>query len=333
MGETCVIRVPIALSDTIKQYAKCLDSGGMVAEHQFALELQQSHREHSKYNSKKPVNVASVPQRSPFRYPGGKTWLVPLLRKWLENLPDTPSVFIEPFAGGAIASLTAAFERLADHCVLAELEEGVAAVWRTVLTGQADWLANQIVSFDLDEKKVRKALARDINGHKVSLREKAFLTILRNRVQRSGIMAPGAGLIKSGENGRGLRSRWYPETISKRIIEISEHRRHLSFYPGDGFRLIEEYTPEPEAVFFIDPPYTRAARRLYQNWNVDHRKLFELMSQIKGDFLMTYDESDEIRELVAEFGFEVEEIAMKNGHHRKMNELVISRSLKWMTSA
>ncbi len=23
------------------------------------------------------VNVASVPQRSPFRYPGGKTWLVP----------------------------------------------------------------------------------------------------------------------------------------------------------------------------------------------------------------------------------------------------------------
>ena len=22
------------------------------------------------------VNVASVPQRSPFRYPGGKTWLV-----------------------------------------------------------------------------------------------------------------------------------------------------------------------------------------------------------------------------------------------------------------
>lgn len=26
------------------------------------------------------VNVASVPQRSPFRYPGGKTWLVPHIR-------------------------------------------------------------------------------------------------------------------------------------------------------------------------------------------------------------------------------------------------------------
>lgn len=29
-------------------------------------------------NDLRVVNVASVPQRSPFRYPGGKTWLVPL---------------------------------------------------------------------------------------------------------------------------------------------------------------------------------------------------------------------------------------------------------------
>ena len=31
------------------------------------------------------VNVASVPQRSPFRYPGGKTWLVPVVRQWLKQ--------------------------------------------------------------------------------------------------------------------------------------------------------------------------------------------------------------------------------------------------------
>ena len=31
--------------------------------------------------SKGIVNVASVPQRSPFRYPGGKTWLIPFKAK------------------------------------------------------------------------------------------------------------------------------------------------------------------------------------------------------------------------------------------------------------
>jgi len=61
------------------------------------------------------VNVASVPQLSPFRYPGGKTWLVPELRKWLEGLGPRPSLFVEPFAGGAIASLTVAAEHRAEQ--------------------------------------------------------------------------------------------------------------------------------------------------------------------------------------------------------------------------
>ena len=41
----------------------------------------------SEYYLDKPVNVASVPQRSPFRYPGGKTWLVPHIRRWLGSRP------------------------------------------------------------------------------------------------------------------------------------------------------------------------------------------------------------------------------------------------------
>ena len=54
------------------------------------------------------VNVATVPQRSPLRYPGGKTWLVPHIREWLRQ--TTPDIIIEPFAGGAIVSLTAVRE-------------------------------------------------------------------------------------------------------------------------------------------------------------------------------------------------------------------------------
>ena len=39
------------------------------------------------------ANVSSVPQRSPLRYPGGKTWLVPHIRAWLSGLDSKP-----PFA-------------------------------------------------------------------------------------------------------------------------------------------------------------------------------------------------------------------------------------------
>lgn len=58
----------------------------------------------------KPVNVASVPQRSPFRYPGGKTWFVPTFRRWMQSLDYKPELLIEPFGGGGIISLTALFE-------------------------------------------------------------------------------------------------------------------------------------------------------------------------------------------------------------------------------
>ena len=50
-----------------------------------------------------PTNVAQVKQLSPFRYPGGKTWLVPEIRNWLRSARRMPDVFVEPFAGGAMA--------------------------------------------------------------------------------------------------------------------------------------------------------------------------------------------------------------------------------------
>ncbi len=56
------------------------------------------------------VNVASVPHRSLFRYPGGKTWLVPHIRRWLVSLPQKPAEFVEPFAGGGIVGLSVVFD-------------------------------------------------------------------------------------------------------------------------------------------------------------------------------------------------------------------------------
>ena len=106
------------------------------------------------------VNVASVPQRSPFRYPGGKTWLVPRIRQWLASLPARPAAFIEPFAGGGSVGLAVAFERLTEHVTLVELDAQVAAVWETMLNGEGQWLAQQMSAFDLTLDSVKTLLSR-----------------------------------------------------------------------------------------------------------------------------------------------------------------------------
>jgi DNA adenine methylase len=270
------------------------------------------------------VNVASMPQRSPFRYPGGKTWLIPRIRQWLRSRPQRPAELIEPFAGGGIVGLTAAFERLTDK---------VAAVWHTILSQEAIWLSDTITNFQLTPENAVAALA----DTRQETRYVAFRTILKNRINRGGILAPGAGVIKHGENGKGLLSRWYPETLRRRILEIADIRERIVFEEGDGIDVMCRNADRPDAIYFIDPPYTAsktksAGSRLYLHSVLDHEHLFHVAATLSGDFLMTYDNAPGVQDLAQRHGFDTLPIPMKNTHHAEMTELLIGRDLNWAKS-
>lgn len=278
----------------------------------------------------KPVNVSSVPQRSPFRYPGGKTWLVPLFRRWMMSLPSQPTILVEPFAGGGIISLTAAFEQLADSIVMVELDAQIAAVWQTILVGDAKGLAKRILNFDLSPESAKAEFAK---SPKLQC-ERAFLTILKNRTAHGGILAEGAGVLKHGENGKGILSRWYPQTIARRIANIALVAKRIEFIHGDAFEVMARHRKEKNAVFFIDPPYTAggksAGSRLYTHSVIDHEKLFSVCENLEGNFLMTYDNAEEVLALADRHGLETKAVSMKNTHHAEMNELLIGRDLSWV---
>lgn len=277
------------------------------------------------------VNVASVPQRSPFRYPGGKTWLVPQARLWLHSRMPRPKLLVEPFAGGGIIGLTVAFERLADHVVMVELDADVAAVWESILGNDGPWLAERIVSFQISPEAVREELSRPPD----TLRDQAFQTILRNRTNHGGILAPGSGVLKHGENGKGISSRWYPETLKRRILDIVLIKDRISFIRGDGLEVMGNYLTCPDTAFFIDPPYTagsngkRAGRRLYAHNTINHEELFRLASTASGDVLMTYDNDGHVLQMAQRYNFATHLIPMKNTHHATMQELLIGRDLEW----
>jgi DNA adenine methylase len=271
------------------------------------------------------VNVASVPKRSPFRYPGGKTWLIPYARLWLQSLKKPPKMLVEPFAGGGSIGLTAGFEGLARKVRLVELDPDIASVWRVCLNGQIDELCDLIRDFKCEPGEVQEAISRPY----VSELDHAFQTIVRNRVSRGGILAPGAGLVKEGEAGKGIASRWYPETIVKRIQEINKRAETITFEEGDGLDAIAKDACDPSVALFVDPPYPKAGRRLYRFHDIDHRKLFELLQEVKGPLLVTYDHSQEIQALADEFGFDSELVPMKSTHHERKFELLISRVLDW----
>lgn len=277
-------------------------------------------------DKKTPTNVAQVRQLSPFRYPGGKTWLVPEVRKWLTASKGKPSVFVEPFAGGAMAGLSAAAEGLAEHVFLSELDDDVAAVWQTIFHGKPEdvkWLCKQIIDFDVSLENVRAIL----DGNPKSIRGRAFRTIVKNRMQRGGIMAAGAGLVKAGEAGRGLNSRWYPETLARRIEALQAMRDRITFEQADAFEVVRRYADDADAFFFVDPPYTaggkKAGARLYTHNEIDHEGLFALMASVRGSVMLTYDDAPQVRSMAERHGLRIELVPMKNTHHEVIRELLI----------
>lgn len=274
--------------------------------------------------TQKVVNVASVPQRSPFRYPGGKTWLIPVVRQWLKQSKEQKTL-VEPFAGGGIVSLTTAFESLADHIVMVELDKEVAAVWEVIINGDQDWLADKIYSFDLTPENANSILQKENKTEK----EQAFSTILKNRIFHGGIITKGSGLIKNGENGKGIKSRWYPKTLRDRIKAIGHVKNKMKFITGDAFAELEKVKNDESAYSFIDPPYTVAGKRLYTHFELDHDALFALTAQLKGKFMLTYDDTDEIRRLAEKYNLDFKTIPMKTTHHIQKNEIIVSDNFDW----
>lgn len=272
------------------------------------------------------VNVASVPQRSPLRYPGGKTWLVPHIRAWLRSRRKTPKLLLEPFAGGAITSLTAVMEGLTKRCLMAELDRDVAAFWHAALRHGAE-LCRRVRDFDPTRSNI-EALA---SSHPADVVDRGFRALVLNRTRRGGILAPGASLTRAGENGKGVASRWYPNTLVARLQKIASHADRIGFCETEGLGFLDAFlfaANRSQAAVFVDPPYTaggkRAGKRLYAHHSVDHGRLFAMLVESGVDFLMTYDAAPEIRALVRECGFRAVQVTMRNTHHTRVPELLIT---------
>lgn len=275
------------------------------------------------------VNVAQVSQYSPFRYPGGKSWFIPRLRKWLAAR-ERPRLFLEPFAGGGSASCTVALEGLADHVVMVELDHRVAAVWRVIFGEDADALVERILTFEMTPESAAAVIASDPQ----ETFEIAWRTVVQNRVSHGGIIAPGGGVLKRGEGGKGVLSRWYPETLARRIRALHAARHRVTVLQADALEILEGYLYDPTVAAFIDPPYTaggkKAGSRLYTHSTLDHERLFALAAELD-DPVLTYDLNSEVRALAERFGLQAKPISMKNAHHTVMDELLIGKELAWDT--
>ena len=266
--------------------------------------------------------TGAVPHRSPLRWPGGKSWLTPHVRHWLSARPA--ATLIEPFAGGASVSLTAVMEGHVRGAVLVDLDGDLAAFWEVVLE-HPERLVDRIATFaptlDAVEGVCRAAPRTRL--------DRAWRTLVLNRTRHGGIVASGAGTIRNGDGGRGVASRWYPETLIARIRDVARHSGRIVFHHGDALALLPGLAADaasPVAVF-CDPPYgpkDGRRRRLYAHCDVAYPDLFGLLDRMGARFLMTLDASVEVERLVESHGFDAVTVAPRDTRNAVRREVLVS---------
>jgi DNA adenine methylase len=60
------------------------------------------------------------------------------------------------------------------------------------------------------------------------------------------------------EHGKSITSRWYLETLKRRIWAIEQVKHKINFNEGDAFEICEHNAGNKNTVCFIDAPYIRA---------------------------------------------------------------------------
>ena len=241
---------------------------------------------------------------SPLRYPGGKGRLAKLLSIVLQINDCNGCHYYEPFAGGAGAAFRLLVDGIVSELFLNDADPCVYAFWMSALR-ETERFVDRIMDIPLTIEQWQCQQAICLSPSANSTFDVGFATFYLNRCNRSGILV-GAGPI-GGYAQRGkwrLDERFNRESLAHRIIQLGQYRNNIHIYNLDAIAFLNAWLPmgktRREAFVYLDPPYFTTGRRLYLNCykEKDHRSLAKyLLHQKKLKWLMTYDDSDFIRQI------------------------------------
>ena len=239
---------------------------------------------------------------SPLRYPGGKGLLYSRLRTIIRENNLTPSVYVEPYAGGAGTALALLVSGQVERIAINDLDPAVFAFWNAVVT-QPDEFTELLNSVELsvDEwERQREVYLTSARDNHLPL---GFATFYLNRTNRSGILNGGPIGGKDQTGNYKIDARFNRESLAERIRLIALHADRIAVTNEDGLRVIERYSDCDDAFIYADPPYIEKAVSLYRNAFQDsnHRDLADCLKGVqRANWILTYDNVPRVAELYSD---------------------------------
>ena len=226
--------------------------------------------------------------KPPHGWVGGKSRLA---KQIVSFMPNDHNLYVEVF-GGALN-------------VLYAKELPTRANYREVANDFNGELINLHRAIRTNPKKLEKYLSDLLISRAIFNDIKSKELIPRDNIERASfffyLITQSFG-SKGGNFAMNAKSR-KPRSIYKDFTKWSKRLSQVTIENLDFEKLINEYDKE-ETLFYCDPPYV-GTENYYKNvreFNLkDHKRLYKALRQIKGKFLLSYNDTPFIRDLYKDF--------------------------------
>lgn len=233
--------------------------------------------------------------KSPLRYPGGKSRAVKYLKRFIPPFSE----FREPLFGGGSFSIYMVQKYPTRIFKASDINYDLFCFWNELKSNSENIIyeINKVYESEKNGRWLFDNIMQKRNNKLTPLQRAVDFFIL-NRITFSGVVDSG------GYSEQSFQKRFTKSSI-ERLKTTAKVIQNIEFYHSDYSTLLEEQ--ENDVFIFLDPPYYSATKsRLYGkngdlHVNFDHELFFRKLNSCAFNWLITYDNSDYIKELYKDY--------------------------------
>jgi DNA adenine methylase len=240
-----------------------------------------------------------------------------LAKDIIDLIPQEHNIYIEVFGGAASVLYQKQPSKLE---VLNDINSELINLHRAIRNNP------QTLSMFLNDLFISREIFDDIRKRKIKPKNNIERAAFYYYQLTQSFRSKGDNFAMAAKSGRK------PKNIYRDFKKISDRLKYVTIENMSFSKLIPLYDKE-DAFFYIDPPYV-STESYYKNTGgfgiKEHEQLAELLSKVKGKFLLSYNDSVVVRELYKDFNIrstkEIEYTLGKNMHgkNKSVREVFIT---------
>jgi DNA adenine methylase len=243
--------------------------------------------------------------KTPLRYPGGKSILASFFEEIIEINSLKNVIYAEPYAGGSGAAINLLLNDKVDGIKINDISIGVYSFWYYLVNKSEEFLhLFEVTPVNLEEWQRQRTIFKTSTIPSVEL---GFATFFLSRTNRSGILNAGPmggqNPFKQEVAKYKIDCRYNKEVLLEKFLDIISFKERIEVYNLDALNFLKEIE-DSNTFIYLDPPYYEQGKALYINYykHDDHLKLSNLLRQTDNfNWVLSYDNVDEIKQLYADF--------------------------------